>query len=262
MIRVEGEEAIDLIEIIPDSILINEDALELYFKIVASSNDIEVRATIQVGSLTEDCEVVRGKGLFKTRIEWSRLLNLERALRRVGSLQGGALHKKDRREVEWASIYEVLSNGALAGSAALKDGRQAPFKGDALLDEIQGEKIVMVWSLSPSDDDILVGEVELKGSRHVFFKDDVLIKSIGGRKVVTPGLRPRFLSDGTMVGVVIVEGCERPLLFRGDALIDRIQRRRFMHISLSEVLPGDVLAGEVKLKDGRRIPLRRGQAYR
>lgn len=77
MIRVEGGEAINFIDIILDSISINEDALELYFKVTASSNDTKVRATIQMRSLTEDCEVVREKGLYKTRIEWSRLLNVK-----------------------------------------------------------------------------------------------------------------------------------------------------------------------------------------
>ncbi|MGB9717716.1 MAG: hypothetical protein ACPL4E_04675, partial [Thermoproteota archaeon] len=77
MIRVEGEEATDYIEIVPDSISVNEDALELIFKIVASSNDTEAGATILVGSSTEDCEVICEKGLCRTSIEWLRLLGLE-----------------------------------------------------------------------------------------------------------------------------------------------------------------------------------------
>ncbi len=79
MIRVEGEEDIDFIRIAPNSISIEEDALTLSFKIVAPSDDVEVRATLQAGSLIEDCEVEYEKGLYRMRIEWSRLLGLKPA---------------------------------------------------------------------------------------------------------------------------------------------------------------------------------------
>jgi hypothetical protein len=76
MIRVEGEEAFDFVEMTLNSISIDEDALELSFKIVIPGNDVEVRAILQVGSLTEDCEVIRRDGLYKVRIEWSKLSGL------------------------------------------------------------------------------------------------------------------------------------------------------------------------------------------
>jgi len=77
MIRVEGEEIIDSIEIVPNSIFIDGDTLELSFKIVAPANDSEVGATLQAGSLIEDCEVEFEKGLYRTRIKWSRLSGLK-----------------------------------------------------------------------------------------------------------------------------------------------------------------------------------------
>lgn len=77
MIRVEGEEVIDFIEIIPDAISMNEDVLELYFKVIAPSNDTEVRSVIQIGSLTEGCEVIYEKGLYRTRVEWSKPMNVK-----------------------------------------------------------------------------------------------------------------------------------------------------------------------------------------
>jgi len=77
MIRVEGEEAVDIIEIVPHSVSIGEDALELSFKTVEPSNDVELKATIQAGSLIVDCEVKYEKGLYKTRVEWLRLSGLK-----------------------------------------------------------------------------------------------------------------------------------------------------------------------------------------
>jgi len=77
MIRVEGEDVIDFIEIIPNSIFIGEDALKLSFKIVAPSDSVEARATLKAGSLIEDCEVVFEKGLYETRVEWPRLLGIK-----------------------------------------------------------------------------------------------------------------------------------------------------------------------------------------
>jgi len=77
MIRVEGEEIIDFIEIIPYSISMDEDALELSFKIVVLSDDVKIRATLQAGSLIEDYEVTRKEGLYKVRIEWLKLLGLK-----------------------------------------------------------------------------------------------------------------------------------------------------------------------------------------
>ena len=77
MIRVEGEEAVNIIEIVPHSVSIGEDALELSFKTAGPSNDIELKATIQAGSLIEDCEVKYEKGLYKTRVEWLKLSGLK-----------------------------------------------------------------------------------------------------------------------------------------------------------------------------------------
>ncbi len=77
MISVEGEEAIDFIEIVPNSIFIDEDALKISFKIIALCDGIEVRATLQAGSMVEDCKVVFEKGLYETRIEWPTLSGLK-----------------------------------------------------------------------------------------------------------------------------------------------------------------------------------------
>ncbi|MEM2930624.1 MAG: hypothetical protein QW797_07195, partial [Thermoproteota archaeon] len=83
MIGVEGEEVIDFIEIIPDAISMNEDVLELYFKVIAPSNDTEVRSVIQIGSLTEGCEIVFEKGLYRMRVEWPKLMNVKEPVRLV-----------------------------------------------------------------------------------------------------------------------------------------------------------------------------------
>lgn len=77
MIRVEGEEATDFIEIIPDYILMEEETLRLFFRITAISNITEVRAILQKGSLTEDCEVAYEDGLYEVMVDWSRLSGLE-----------------------------------------------------------------------------------------------------------------------------------------------------------------------------------------
>ncbi|NHV98241.1 MAG: hypothetical protein HA496_01185 [Thaumarchaeota archaeon] len=77
MIKVEGEEVIDFIEIVPNSIFIDEDALKISFKIIAPCNSVEVGATLRVESLIEDCKVVCEKGLYETRIEWSRFSGLK-----------------------------------------------------------------------------------------------------------------------------------------------------------------------------------------
>jgi len=77
MIRVEGEEIIDFIEIVPNSIFVDEDALKIFFKIIAPSDSIEARATLQAGSLIEDCKIVFDKGFYETRIKWPRLSGLK-----------------------------------------------------------------------------------------------------------------------------------------------------------------------------------------
>jgi hypothetical protein len=77
MIMVEGENVINFIEIVPNSIFICEDALKISFKIIAPSDSIEARATLQAGSMIEDCKVVYEKGLYRARVEWSRLSGLK-----------------------------------------------------------------------------------------------------------------------------------------------------------------------------------------
>ncbi|MEM3448635.1 MAG: hypothetical protein QXP38_07130, partial [Nitrososphaerota archaeon] len=76
MIRVEGKEATDFIEIIPDYILIGREALRLLFKVITTSNITEVRAILQIESLREDCEVIYREGLYEVMIDWSRLFGL------------------------------------------------------------------------------------------------------------------------------------------------------------------------------------------
>ncbi|MCX8182905.1 MAG: hypothetical protein N3F08_00580 [Crenarchaeota archaeon] len=77
MIRVEGGEAIDLIEIIPDSIFVEEKALRLSFRVVAPSNVTEFNAVLQTESLAEDCEVTRGEELYGVIVNWTRLSGLK-----------------------------------------------------------------------------------------------------------------------------------------------------------------------------------------
>ncbi|MEM2922020.1 MAG: hypothetical protein QXF26_06865 [Candidatus Bathyarchaeia archaeon] len=76
MIRVEGEEVISFVEITPHSIFIGE-ALKLAFRVTTSGNVTEVRATLQVGSLTEDCPVICKDELYEVTIDWQRLLGLK-----------------------------------------------------------------------------------------------------------------------------------------------------------------------------------------
>ncbi|MBO3832356.1 MAG: hypothetical protein FGF51_03095 [Candidatus Brockarchaeota archaeon] len=146
---------------------------------------------------------------------------------------------------------------SLVGVASLKDERDVPFKGDVLLDEIQGEKVVYVDLPLFLPDGILAGVVTLKGGKRALFKDDVLIESIGGKRIIAKPelLSYELLSDGTIVGTARVEGCERKLLFRDDTLIDRIGGKEFkaVHVSHSVFL-GNMLAGEAFLEDGRQVP--------
>ncbi|MGB9718154.1 MAG: hypothetical protein ACP5PQ_01335 [Thermoproteota archaeon] len=80
MIRVEGEEAIDFIKIIPHSIFI-EEALRLLFRVVAPSNVTEVKAMLQTEALMEDCSVICKDGLYEVIIDWSKLFGLKEPAR-------------------------------------------------------------------------------------------------------------------------------------------------------------------------------------
>ncbi|MEM4168664.1 MAG: hypothetical protein QXZ66_09860 [Thermoproteota archaeon] len=82
MIRVEGEEAIDFIEIILHSISIGEN-LKLLFKVVAPSNVTEVKATLQIGFLAEDCPVMHRDGLYEVIVDWSKLAGLKEPARLI-----------------------------------------------------------------------------------------------------------------------------------------------------------------------------------
>ncbi len=73
MIRVEGEEATDFIKIIPDSIFVEEEALRLFFRVIATDNITEVNAVLQTGPLLEDCKVIRKNELYEAMVDWSRL---------------------------------------------------------------------------------------------------------------------------------------------------------------------------------------------
>lgn len=160
-----------------------------------------------------------------------------------------------RKEVEYACILQVWCDGTLVGVATLKDERNILFKGDVLLEEIQGKKVMDVDLPLFLPDGILAGVVTLEGGKRALFKDCVLIESIGGKRIVKPELtRYSFLPDGTLVGTLMVEGCENRLLFVGDTLIDNIGGKRFRTAWIEAILPGDVLAGEVILEDGRRLP--------
>ncbi|MBO3842561.1 MAG: hypothetical protein FGF48_09150 [Candidatus Brockarchaeota archaeon] len=81
MIRVEGEEAVDFVEIVPDSIFVEEGALRILFRVIATSNVTEVSAVLQAGSLTEDCEVIYKEGLHEATVDWPRLFGLKEPAR-------------------------------------------------------------------------------------------------------------------------------------------------------------------------------------
>lgn len=76
MIRVEGEEAADFVEIVPDSIFVEEEALRLFFKVLAAGNVTEVKTVLQTGLLAEECEMVYKEGLYEVMVDWLRLSGL------------------------------------------------------------------------------------------------------------------------------------------------------------------------------------------
>ncbi|MBO3832903.1 MAG: hypothetical protein FGF51_05900, partial [Candidatus Brockarchaeota archaeon] len=77
MIRVEGEEATDLAEIILNSIFFEKETLRTLFRVIATSNITEVSAVLQTDFLTEDCGVIYREGLYEVIVDWSRLLGIE-----------------------------------------------------------------------------------------------------------------------------------------------------------------------------------------
>ncbi|MEM2050283.1 MAG: hypothetical protein QXP19_01985 [Thermoproteota archaeon] len=77
MIRVEGEETTDFIEIIPDSISVEEDALRIFFRIITTSNITDVNADLQTDSLIEDCGVMYRGELYEVTVNWPRFFGLE-----------------------------------------------------------------------------------------------------------------------------------------------------------------------------------------
>ncbi|MBO3842062.1 MAG: hypothetical protein FGF48_06560 [Candidatus Brockarchaeota archaeon] len=81
MIRVKGEEATDLAEIILDSIFVEEGALRVLFRVIATSNVTEVSAVLQTDSLTEDYKVIYREWLYEVIVDWPRLLGIEEPAR-------------------------------------------------------------------------------------------------------------------------------------------------------------------------------------
>ncbi|MBO3833084.1 MAG: hypothetical protein FGF51_06845 [Candidatus Brockarchaeota archaeon] len=77
MIRVKGEEATDLAEIILDSISVEKESLRILFRVIATSNVTEVSAALQTGSLTEDCEVMHRGELYEVTVNWPKLSGLK-----------------------------------------------------------------------------------------------------------------------------------------------------------------------------------------
>jgi hypothetical protein len=145
MIRVEGEEIIDFIEIIPNSIFIDEDTLKISFKIVAPSDSVEVRATLQAGSLIEDCEVVFDKGLYRARIGWLMLSGIKepaelslsaKALNLTATLAIGlnetlfSKHLELKEENEW---LRAMVNGSGIELGALRNKLEKEENTTALL---------------------------------------------------------------------------------------------------------------------------------
>ncbi|MBO3809781.1 MAG: hypothetical protein FGF50_09350 [Candidatus Brockarchaeota archaeon] len=81
MIRVEGEEAVEFAEIIVDSISVREEGFKLTFRIVASGNIAEVKATLQADSLIKDHEVTYEYGFYNVMLNWSMFSGLKEPVR-------------------------------------------------------------------------------------------------------------------------------------------------------------------------------------
>ncbi|MBO3810247.1 MAG: hypothetical protein FGF50_11740 [Candidatus Brockarchaeota archaeon] len=77
MMRVEGEEATDFAEIIPDSIFVEEEVLRIFFRVITRSNVTEISAVLQRGPQTVDCKVVRKGELYEVVVDWPRLSGLK-----------------------------------------------------------------------------------------------------------------------------------------------------------------------------------------
>ncbi|MEM2088852.1 MAG: hypothetical protein QXF52_09335 [Thermoproteota archaeon] len=76
MVRVEGEEAACLAEIIVESISAGEEGLGLVFKVVSPSNATEVKAVLQTGSAIEDCKVTLEEKSYMVTVPWTELSGL------------------------------------------------------------------------------------------------------------------------------------------------------------------------------------------
>jgi len=123
--------------------------------------------------------------------------------------------------------------------------------------EIKGNWFLMGYKVFLLPCGMLAGIVELEDGRKVPFRGDALIERIGEKKVID--VRPfdfHYLSDGTLVGLVKLERCVEWSLFKSDAIIEEIGGEKITGASALHVFPGDILAGIVKLKDGRYLPFK------
>ncbi|MBO3798173.1 MAG: hypothetical protein QXZ36_01765 [Thermoproteota archaeon] len=119
----------------------------------------------------------------------------------------------------------------LAGDVSLEDGRQVPFIGDKVIDEVQGMKVLEGSFLFKLPNGEPVSLIKLEDGRELLLKGETLIESIGGKKVIKVKY-PSFLPDGTIVGTATLED-GRTLPFRGDTLLEEVPGRKVMNGGLS-----------------------------
>ncbi|MGB9622461.1 MAG: hypothetical protein ACP5PQ_03650 [Thermoproteota archaeon] len=158
--------------------------------------------------------------------------------------------------------YRVFSLpcGMLAGIVELKDGRKVPFRGDALIERIEGKRVMDVhpFYFHYLSDGTLVGLVKLEGhGEWSLFKGDAIVKEIGEREI-TGASALHVLPGDILAGIVKLED-GRYLPFKGDTIIEEVQGKRFIDVKLFRSLPDDGLACVVKLEDGRHVLLKRNE---
>ncbi|MBO3832874.1 MAG: hypothetical protein FGF51_05750 [Candidatus Brockarchaeota archaeon] len=87
MVRVEAEEAASLVEIIADTISVEEKVLELTFRVAPPGNVTGAKAILQTGSMMEECEVILENGFYRVGVEWPRLSGLKEPARLILSVK-------------------------------------------------------------------------------------------------------------------------------------------------------------------------------
>jgi hypothetical protein len=168
------------------------------------------------------------------------------------------LYLSDFQRVGFESL-PFYSSDTKIGMVFLKEG--VSFKEDVMKKikriEIKGNWFLMGYGAFLLPSGMLAGIVELEDGRKVPFRGDALIERIGEKRVIDVNpLDFHYLSDGTLVGLVKLEGREEWSLFKGDAIMEEIGGEKITGASALHVLPGDILAGIVKLKDDGYLPFK------